>query len=81
MSIWWRLSGKMSLITIMHEKETPMIDTDMIKQLVPQNAVPEASRLAYTAGYYESTILSLMARFPEVRKDIEERISFRIVSI
>lgn len=55
-----------------------MIDTDMIKLLVPQNAVPEASRLAYTAGYYESTILSLMARFPEVRKDIEERISFRI---
>ena len=62
----------------MHEKETPMIDTDMIKLLVPQNAVPEASQLAYKAGYYESTILSLMARFPEVRKDIEERISFRI---
>lgn len=78
MSIWWRLFVKMSLITIMHEKETPMIDTDLIKLLVPQNAVPEASQLAYKAGYYESTILSLMARFPEVRKDIEERISFRI---
>lgn len=51
-----------------------MTDTDMIKLLVPQNAVPEASRLAYTAGYYESTILSLMARFPEVRKEIEERV-------
>jgi len=51
-----------------------MTDTDLIKILVPQNAVPEASRLAYTAGYYESTILSLMARFPEVRKEIEERV-------
>lgn len=51
-----------------------MTDTDLIKLLVPQNAVPEASRLAYTAGYYESTILSLMARFPEVRKEIEERV-------
>lgn len=51
-----------------------MTDTDMIKLLVPQNAVPEASQLAYTAGYYESTILSLMARFPEVRKEIEERV-------
>ena len=51
-----------------------MTDTDLIKILVPQNAVPEASRLAYTAGYYESTILSLMARFPEVRKEIDERV-------
>ena len=51
-----------------------MTDTDLIKLLVPQNAVPEASRLAYTAGYYESTILSLMARFPEVRKEIDERV-------
>jgi hypothetical protein len=51
-----------------------MTDTDLIKLLVPQNAVPEASQLAYKAGYYESTILSLMARFPEVRKEIEERV-------
>ena len=78
MSIWWRLSGKMSLITIMHEKEMNMSDIELIRFLVPQDAVPEASRLAYKAGYYESTILSLMVRFPKVRKDIEERISFRI---
>lgn len=51
-----------------------MTDTDLIKLLVPQNAVPEASQLAYKAGYYESTILSLMARFPEVRKEIDERV-------
>ena len=57
-----------------------MTDTDLIQFLVPRDAVPEASRLAYTAGYYESTILSLMARVPEVRKDIEDRVNFRIDS-
>ena len=64
-----------SLVERIVEMDTKnMTDTDLIKLLVPQNAVPEASRLAYTAGYYESTILSLMARFPEVRKEIEERV-------
>ena len=57
-----------------------MTDTDLIQFLVPRDAVPEASRLAYKAGYYESTILSLMARFPEVRKEIEDRVNFRIDS-
>ncbi len=49
-------------------------DTDLIRLLIHPDAVPEASQLAYKAGYYESTLLSMMARFPEVRKEIEERV-------
>jgi hypothetical protein len=78
MSIWWRLFGKMSWINIMHKGEINMTDTDLIRLLIHPDAVPEASQLAYKAGYYEGYILSLMARFPEVREDVKERITSRI---
>jgi hypothetical protein len=29
--------------------------------------------MSYKAGYYEGALLSLMARFPEVRKEMSER--------
>jgi hypothetical protein len=56
-----------------------MTDADLTKFLV-EDAIPQDighARMAYAAGYFESTILSLMARFPEVRKEIEDRVNFR----
>lgn len=53
-----------------------MTDADLTEYLV-QSAVGVESRVAYAAGYFESTLLSLMARFPEVRREIEDRVAFR----
>ena len=56
-----------------------MTDADLTQFLV-EDAIPQDignARMAYAAGYFESTILSLMARFPEVRKEIEDRVNFR----
>ncbi len=62
------------------EKEVEnMTDADLTQFLV-EDAIPQDignARMAYAAGYFESTILSLMARFPEVRKEIEDRVNFR----
>jgi hypothetical protein len=56
-----------------------MTDADLTQFLV-EDAIPRDignARMAYAAGYFESTILSLMARYPEVRKEIEDRVNFR----
>ncbi len=62
------------------EKEVEnMTDADLTQFLV-NDAIPQDignARMAYAAGYFESTLLSLMARFPEVRKEIEDRVNFR----
>lgn len=65
---------------IKSEKEVEnMTDADLTQFLV-NDAIPQDignARIAYAAGYFESTLLSLMARFPEVRKEIEDRVNFR----
>ncbi len=65
---------------IKSEKEVEnMTDADLTQFLV-NDAIPQDignARMAYAAGYFESTLLSLMARFPEVRKEIEDRVNFR----
>jgi hypothetical protein len=56
-----------------------MTDADLTQFLV-NDAIPHDighARMSYAAGYFESTLLSLMARFPEVRKEIEDRVNFR----
>ena len=65
---------------IKSEKEVEnMTDADLTQFLV-EDAIPQDignARMAYAAGYFESTLLSLMARYPEVRKEIEDRVNFR----
>ncbi len=64
-------------VTVIHTMN--MTDADMTQFLV-NDAIPQDignARMAYAAGYFESTILSLMARYPEVRKEIEDRVNFR----
>jgi hypothetical protein len=58
-----------------------MTDADMTQYLLDSADVPDAAKMAYAAGYFESTILSLMARFPEVRREIEDRVNFRKNSV
>ena len=56
-----------------------MTDIDLT-QFLGEEAIPQDignARMAYAAGYFESTLLSLMARFPEVRREIEDRVNFR----
>ena len=52
---------------------TEMTDAELLSALIEGANVPTESCLSYKAGYYESTLLSMMARFPEVRKEIGER--------
>jgi len=54
-----------------------MTDADLTEYLVQSSSVPQEALMAYAAGYFESTLLSLMARFPEVRREIEDRVAFR----
>jgi hypothetical protein len=54
-----------------------MTDADLTEYLVQSSSVPQEALMAYAAGYFESTLLSLMARFPEVRAEIEDRVAFR----
>ncbi len=57
-----------------------MTDSELTEFLV-NNAVPQDinnARMAYAAGYFESTLLTMMALHPEVRKDIEDRVRWRI---
>lgn len=54
-----------------------MTDADLLRYLIETSDVPSAATVAYSAGYFESTLLSLMARFPEVRREIEDRVAFR----
>lgn len=59
------------------EKELKMTDSEMTQYLIQTAEVPEAARTSYAAGYFESTLLTLMAQFPEVRKEIEWRVNYR----
>jgi hypothetical protein len=52
---------------------TEMTDAEVLSVLIETANVPDEARMSYKAGYYESTLLSMMARFPEVRKEIGER--------
>jgi hypothetical protein len=56
-----------------------MTDIDLTQFLVDSAGVQDLgnAKMAYAAGYFESTLLSLMARFPEVRREIEDRVNFR----
>lgn len=58
-----------------------MTDLEMTQYLIDTAAVPEQAKISYAAGYFESTLLSLMARFPEVRQEIEDRVAFRMKEI
>jgi hypothetical protein len=58
-----------------------MTDADLTQYLIDSADVPEGAKMSYAAGYFESTILSLMIRFPEVRKEIEDRANFRMNQI
>jgi hypothetical protein len=59
------------------KKELKMTDSEMTQYLIQTAEVPEAARTSYAAGYFESTLLTLMAQFPEVRKEIEWRVNYR----
>ena len=52
---------------------TEMTDAELLSALIEGANVSAESFMSYKAGYYESTLLSMMARFPEVRKEIGER--------
>lgn len=54
-----------------------MTNNEMTQYLLETADVPEAARTSYAAGYFESTLLSMMAQFPEVRKEIEWRVEYR----
>jgi hypothetical protein len=45
----------------------------VLSVLIETANVPDEARMSYKAGYYEGALLSLMARFPEVRKEMSER--------
>jgi hypothetical protein len=52
---------------------TEMTDAEVLSVLIETANVPDEARMSYKAGYYEGALLSLMARFPEVRKEMSER--------
>jgi hypothetical protein len=52
---------------------TEMTDAEVLSALIETANVPDEARMSYKAGYYEGALLSLMARFPEVRKEMSER--------
>lgn len=56
-------------------------DAELLSTLIETADVPANARMSYAAGYYESTILSLMARFPEVRAEMQDRVKFRLGEI
>jgi hypothetical protein len=55
------------------EEATSMTDAEVLSAIVETANVPDEARMSYKAGYYEGALLSLMARFPEVRKEMGER--------
>jgi hypothetical protein len=65
-------------MTIVNTDVKNMTDADLTQYLLESATVADNARMAYAAGYFESTILSLMARFPEVRAEIEDRVKFRM---
>jgi hypothetical protein len=53
-----------------------MTNSEMTAFLVEGASVPEGARTSYAAGYFESTLQTLMSQFPEVRKEMEWRVDF-----
>lgn len=53
-------------------------DAHLLDYLVDTSGVPDGAKKAYAAGYFEGCLLTLMDRYPEVRKDIEDRVKFRM---
>ncbi len=54
-----------------------MADSELTQYLVETVDVPESARKSYAAGYFEGALLSMMAQFPEVRKEMEWRAEYR----
>lgn len=59
-------------------KVTEMRDIELTQLLVDTSGVPDEAKKSYAAGYFEGTLLSLMARYPEVRREIQDRVQYRI---
>jgi hypothetical protein len=59
------------------KKELNMTNSEMTQYLIQTADVPEAARTSYAAGYFESTLQTLMLQFPEVLKEIEWRVEYR----
>lgn len=57
---------------------TEMRDIELTQFLVDTAVVPNEAKMSYAAGYFEGVLLTLMDRFPEVRKEIEDRVQYRI---
>ena len=58
-----------------------MTNADMTQYLLNTADVSGDNRVSYAAGYFQSTLLTLMERFPEVRKEIEWRVNYRMNEI
>ena len=56
-----------------------MNDVELLARLVDNPGVPQEAKMAYSAGYFEGLLLSLMAQFPEVRDEVEVRLRQRSV--
>lgn len=59
-------------------KVTEMRDIELTQFLVDSAIVPNEAKMSYAAGYFEGVLLTLMDRFPEVRKEIQDRVQYRI---
>ena len=53
-------------------------DLELTDYLVNSADVPAEHRYSYNAGYFESLLLTMMARYPEVRREVEARVRFRM---
>jgi len=62
------------IMTIVSE----MTDSELTQYLVETVDVPDYARKSYAAGYFEGALLSMMAQFPEVRKEMEWRANYRM---
>lgn len=55
-----------------------MRSLDLTDYLVNSADVPADMRYSYNAGYFESLLLTMMDRYPEVRKEVEARVRHRM---
>lgn len=54
-----------------------MTNRELIEYLITTADVVSENQRSYAAGYFESTLLTLMERFPEVRQEIQDRVTYR----
>lgn len=59
-------------------KVNEMRDIELTQFLVDTAGVPSEAQMSYAAGYFEGVLLTLMDRFPEVRREIQDRVQYRI---